>query len=157
MISLQFDKTQPLKGYRGVPLRPEDRDAPIAICLFVRTDSSDSPPFILLRETLDASIYLGSIVDRTGHPKAWIEIWVQNVDRVAFSFSAQIESVTNSLLDRRWTDRASMLHTLKRATIIETGFEYEHPAPVIIDRKEGMVVHPVEPETERLFALCMDE
>src|SRR5580692_3238899 len=106
---------------------------------------------------MDASIYFGCLADRSGHPKAWIEIWVQNVDRVAFSFSAQIESLTNSLLDRRWTDRASMLHTLKRATLIETGFEYEHPAPALIDRKEGMVVHPVEPETERPFTLCMDE
>ena len=106
---------------------------------------------------MDASIYLGCLADRSSHPKAWIEIWVQNVDRVAFSFSAQIESLTNSLLDRRWTDRASMLHTLKRATIIETGFEREHPAPALIDRKEGMVVHPVEPETERPFTLCMDE
>src|ERR1700723_3760810 len=95
MISLQFDKTQPLKGYRGVSLRAEDRDAPIAICLLVRTDSSDSPPFILLRETLDASIYLGCIVDRAGHPKAWVEIWVQNVDRVVFGFRAQMQLLNN--------------------------------------------------------------
>ena len=113
MISLQFDKAQPLKGYRGVSLRAEDRDAPLAICLFVRMDSSESPPFILLRETMDASIYLGCIVDRAGHPKAWIEIWVQNVDRVAFSFRAQLEPLTNSILDRRWTERVAMFRTLK--------------------------------------------
>ena len=105
MISLQFDKTQPLNGYRGVALRAEDRDAPIAICLLVRTDASESPPFILLREPTDASIYLGCIADRSGHPKAWIEIWVQNVDRVAFSFRAQLEPLTNSILDRRWAER----------------------------------------------------
>jgi hypothetical protein len=157
MISLQFDKTQPLKGYRGVPLRPEDRDAPIAICLFVRTDSSDSPPFILLRETLDASIYLGSIVDRTGHPKAWVEIWVQNVDRVAFSFRAQLEPLTNSVLDRRWADRAAMFRTLKRATIIETGAEFNHPLPALIDGKEGKVIYPSDPGTGRPFVLCQDE
>jgi len=138
-------------------MRPEDRDAPIAICLLVRIDPSEFPPFILLRETMDASIYLGCLVDRSGHPKAWIEIWVQNVDRVAFSFSAQLESLTNSLLDRRWTDRASMLRTLKRAAIIETGFEFDHPAPALIDGKEGVVVHPVEPGTQRPFTLCMDE
>jgi hypothetical protein len=142
MISLQFDKTQPLKGYRGVSLRAEDRDAPIAISLLVRMDSSKPPPFILLRETLDASIYLGSIVDRGGHPKAWEEIWVQNVDRVAFSFRAQLEPLTNSVLDRRWADRAAMFRTLKRATIIETGAEFNHPVPALIDGKEGMVIHP---------------
>jgi hypothetical protein len=157
MISLQFDKTQPLKGYRGVSLRAEDRDAPIAICLLVRTDSSESPPFILLRETLDASIYLGSIVDRAGHPKAWVEIWVQNVDRVAFSFRAQLEPLTNSVLDRRWADRAAMFRTLKRATIIETGAEFNHPVPALIDGKEGMVIHPSDPLTRRPFLLCQDE
>ena len=157
MISLQFDKTQPLRGYRGVSLRAEDRDAPIAISLLVRMDSSESPPFILLRETLDASIYLGSIVDRAGHPKAWLEIWVQNVDRVAFSFRAQLEPLTNSVLDRRWADRAAMFRTLKRATIIETGAEFNHPVPALIDGKEGMVIHPSDPLTRRPFLLCQDE
>ena len=157
MISLQFDKTQPLKGYRGVSLRAEDRHAPIAICLFVRIDSSGFPPFILLRETMDASIYLGCIVDRAGHPKAWTEIWVQNVDRVAFSFRAQLEPLTNSILDRRWTDRVAMFRTLKRGTIIETGAEFNHPVPVLIDVKEGVVVYPIDPVTQRSFVLCQDE
>ena len=157
MISLQFDKTQPLKGYRGVSLWAEDREAPIAICLFVRMDPSESPPFILLRETMDASIYLGCIVDRAGHPKAWIEIWVQNVDRVAFSFRAQLEPLTNSILDRRWSERVAMFRTLKRGTIIETGAEFDHPVPALIDGREGGVVYPVEPATHRAFVLCEDE
>jgi hypothetical protein len=157
MISLQFDKTQPLKGYQGVTLRAEDRDAPIAICLLVRMNPTDSPPFVLLRETMDASIYLGCIVDRAGHPKALVEIWVQNVDRVAFSFRAQLEPLTNSILDRRWTDRVSMYRSLKRNTIIETGAESVHPFPALIDAKEGTVVHPVDPGTHRRFVLCEDE
>jgi hypothetical protein len=98
MISLQFDKAQPLKGYRLVSLRAEDRDAPLAICLFVRADEPGSSPFILLRETIDSSIFLGCIVDRAGHPKASVEIWVQNVDRVALSFRARLEQLTNALL-----------------------------------------------------------
>ncbi len=157
MISLQFDKSHPLKGYRGVALRVEDRDAPIAICLFVRIDPAESSPFILLRETMDASIYLGCIIDRAGHPKAWIEIWVQNVDRVAFSFRAQLEPLTNAILDRRWADRVAMCRTLKRGTIIETGAEYDHPLPVLVDGKQGVVVHPVEPGTGRPLLLCEDE
>jgi hypothetical protein len=157
MISLQFDKTQPLEGYRGVSLWAEGGEAPISICLFVRTIPSESPPFILLRETVDASIYLGCIGDRAGHPKAWLEIWVQNVDRVAFSFRAQLESLTNSILDRRWSERAAMFRMLKRGTIIETGAEFRHPVPALIDGKEGDVVHPVEPGTQRAFVLCEDE
>jgi hypothetical protein len=157
MISVQFDKTQPLNGYRGIALRAEDQDAPIAICLFVRADASESPPFILLRETMDASIYLGCIADRSGHPKAWVEIWVQNVDRVAFSFRAQLEPLTNSVLDRRWAERAAMFRKLKRGTMLETGAEFSHPVPALIDGKKGAVVHPLEPGTQRFFALCEDE
>jgi hypothetical protein len=157
MISLHFDKTQPLKGYRVISLRAQDREAPIAICLFVRTDSSESPPFILLRETMDASIYLGCVADRTGHPKAWVEIWVQNIDRVAFSFRAQLEPLTNSVLDRRWIERVAMFRTVKRGSILETGAESRHPVPVLIDGQHGTVVHPVDPGTQRSFALCEDE
>jgi hypothetical protein len=157
MISLQFDKAQPLKGYRGISLRAEDRDAPLAICLFARMDSSESPPFILLRETMDASIYLGCIVDRAGHPKAWIEIWVQNVDRVVFSFRAQLEPLTNAILDRRWAERVAMFRTLKRGTILETGAEFDHPVPALVDVKEGAVVHLIDPGTQRSFTLCEDE
>ncbi|MBV9297773.1 MAG: hypothetical protein JO066_02255 [Verrucomicrobia bacterium] len=157
MISLQFGNPQPLEGYRGVALWAEGRGAPISIYLFVRTNPSESPPFILLRETMDASIYLGCIGDRTGHPKAWVEIWVQNVDRVAASFRAQIESLTNSTLDRRWSERAATFRTLNRGTFFETGAEFHHPAPALIDGKEGCVVHPVEPGTRREFVLCEDE
>jgi hypothetical protein len=157
MISLQFDKAQPLKGYRLVLLRAEDRDAPLAICLFVRANEPGSSPFILLRETIDSSIFLGCIVDRSGHPKASVEIWVQNVDRVAFSFRARLEQLTNALLDRRWSERAAMFRTLKRGTIIETGAEFSHPAPSLVDDREGVLVHPVEPVTGRPFILCEDE
>ena len=158
MISLQFDKAQPLNGYRLVSLRAEDRDAPLAISLFVRADgSSGASPFILLRETMDSSIYLGCIVDRAGHPKASVEIWVQNVDRVASSFQARLEQLTNALLDRRWSERAAMFRMLKRGTIIETGTEFSHPPPSLVDDNEGALVHPVEPVTGRPFILCEDE
>ncbi len=157
MISLQFDKAQPLNGYRLVSLRAEDREAPLAICLFVRVDAASSAPFILLRETIDSSIYLGCIVDRAGHPKASVEIWVQNVDRVAFSFHARLEQLTNTLLDGRWSERAAMFRALKRGTIIETGSEFTHPAPSLVDEREGAMVHPVEPVSGRPFILCEDE
>ncbi|MBV8376499.1 MAG: hypothetical protein JO279_05790 [Verrucomicrobia bacterium] len=157
MISLQFDETQPLESFRAVSLWAGGREAPLSICLFVGTGPAGSPPFILLRETLDASIYLGCLSDRSGHSKAWIEIWVQNVDRMAFSFSAQLESLTNSILDRRWSERAAMLRMLKRGTIIETGAEVHHPLPVLIDGNEGSLIRPVEPGTQRAFVLCEDE
>ncbi|MBV8225629.1 MAG: hypothetical protein JO232_10620 [Verrucomicrobia bacterium] len=157
MISLYFDQPRPLDGHRSVSIRTEDRNASLAVCVYVRTDSAASSPFILLRETIDASIYLGSVVDRMGHPKAWVEIWVQNVDRMALSFHARLEQLTNTILDRRWSERAAMLRSLKRATIIETGAESTHPAPAFIDENESCVVHPVDPSSGRPFLLCDDE
>jgi len=157
MISLQFDKPRPLDGYRLVSIRTEDRNASLAVGVYVRTDPAVSSPFILLRETIDASIYLGCVVDRVGHPKAWVEIWVQNVDRIGLSFHARLEQLTNTSLDRRWSERAAMLRLLKRETIIETGAESVHPAPAFIDQKESCVAHPVEPVTGRPFLLCDDE
>src|ERR1700751_6014759 len=106
MISLQFDANAIPPGFQALALWP-DETSPLLICLLVQSDlSGEGDPFVLLRETADASIYLGCLTDRSGHPKAWIEIWVQNMDRVAFSFCAQLESLTISLFDRRWTDQA---------------------------------------------------
>ena len=128
MISLQFDTRRPAtqEDIEEFLLRAEDRGRAAGdLFVFVRMDPSESPPFILLRETLDASIYLGCIVDRAGHPKAWIEIWVQNIDRVAFSFRAQLEPLTNSILDRRWTERVAMFRNAEaRRQSFETGAEF---------------------------------
>ncbi|MGA8656821.1 MAG: hypothetical protein WB586_11800 [Chthoniobacterales bacterium] len=145
------------EGYGRVLLREEDLDSPLAICLLARAGITQSPPLILLRETLDASIYLGCVVDRAGDPKQWVEIWVQDVDRLMNSFRAQLEALTNALLDRRWIDRATMFRSLDRAALIETGWESNHPAPAFVDPKNGKIVHPIEPITKQPFVLCQDD
>jgi hypothetical protein len=144
------------EGYRALPLCPEDRDAPLSICLVTRSGSETGTPFILLRETTDASIYLGCLVDGTGDPKGWLEIWVQNADRMAQSFRAQIEAMNNSLVDRRWSERLAMFRRLDRSALIETGWETIHPQPAFIDANAGAIIHPVEPFTKRPFVLCTE-
>jgi len=157
MISLQFDADAVPVGYRGLALWPED-SGPLLICLLLQIDPpAGACPFTLLRETADASIYLGCLADRSGHPKAWVEIWVQDVDRVALSWRARLDDLTNSFLDRRWRERAALLRSLKRHSTIETGFENSHPAPTLVDRKKAIIVHPVEPGTGQALALCVDE
>jgi hypothetical protein len=157
MISLQFDANALPAGYQALALWPEE-SGPLLICLLMQNDRSEgTAPFILLRETTDASVYLGCLVDRSRHPKAWIEIWIQNIDRIAFSWRARLESLTNAFLDRRWSERVALLRSLKRSSIIETGFETRHPAPILIDLVKGYVIHPVEPVTGRELSLCLDE
>jgi hypothetical protein len=145
------------EGYRALALHPEDRNAPLSICLLTPSAAGTGSPFILLRETTDASIYLGCLVDCTGDPKGWLEIWVQNVDRMAQSFRAQVEAVSNSLIDRRWSERLAVFRRLDRSALIETGWETIHPHPTFVDANAGAIVHPLEPFTNRPFVLCTED
>jgi len=157
MISLQFDANAIPPGFQALALWP-DETSPLLICLLVQSDLSEGgDPFVLLRETADASIYLGCLTDRSGHPKAWIEIWVQNIDRIALSWRARLEALTNAFWDRRWSEQVALLRALKRNSIIETGYEARNPLPVLIDRVKGRVIHPTEPATSRELFLCSDE
>jgi hypothetical protein len=145
------------EGYRALALYPEDRGAALSICLITRFGSVTGTPFVLLRETTDASIYLGCLVDGTGDPKAWLEIWVQNTDRMAQSFQAPIEAINNSLVDRRWPERLTMFRSLNRSALIETGWETVHPPPAFFDPSACAIIHPLEPLTNRPFVLCTDD
>src|SRR5438270_84097 len=99
MTSLQFDAIALPAGYQALALWPEDSGA-LSICLIVHINRSEGDsPFILLGESGEASVYLGCLVDRSEYPKAWIEIWIQNIDRIAFSWRARLESLTNEFLD----------------------------------------------------------
>jgi hypothetical protein len=157
MIALQFDANAVPPGFQALALWPDETSA-LLICLLVQSDLSvGGNPFVLLRETADASIYLGCLADRSGHPKTWIEIWVQNIDRIAFSWRARLEALTNAFWDRRWSEQVALLRALKRNSIIETGFEARNPLPVLIDRIKGRAIHPIEPATGKELSLCMDE
>jgi hypothetical protein len=135
-------------GFRAVPL-PEDRDATLALCLVVQPEKT--PHFLLLRETIDASVYLGCLVDRAKDPKMWVEIWVQNVDRIRTSFRARSEALTNAFLDQKWAQRTSMFRALGHTSLIET----DRRDPVFLE--SGRIVQPVDPESGQHFSLCTDD
>src|SRR5260370_11455155 len=145
------------EGYRAVQERVEVNNSPVAVCLITHTSPSSGTPFILLRETTDDSIYLGCLVDYAGDPKGWLEIWVQNVDRMAQSFRTQLEAVNNSLVDRRWSERLAVLRRLDRSALIETGWETVRPPPAFVQANAKAIVHPLEPFTNRPFVLCTED
>src|SRR6516225_7570369 len=136
-------------AFRAVPLQPEDRDATFVLCLVVQPEKT--PHFLLLRETIDASVYLGCLIDRVKDPKIWVEIWVQNVDRVRSSFRARSEPLTNAFLDQKWAQRTSMFRSLGRTNLIET----DRRDPVFLE--SGTIVRPVDPESKQQFSLCTDD
>ena len=144
------------EDYRVLPLHG-DGDAPIRICVIARSAARGGTPFCLLRETIDASIYLGCLIDRAGDPKTWIEIWVQNIDHIADSFRARLEALSNPLVDQRWYERLAMFRKISRNTLIETGWETVHPSPTYFDPRAGRLICAVEPVTSRTFTLCTED
>src|SRR5688500_14277712 len=100
-------------GYRVVPMQAGAEGLALRICLVVK--ESPKPvggAFVLLRESADASVYLGAVADAGGRVREWLEIWVQNTDRFAASFPAYRESATNLDLDARWAQRAEAFRAL---------------------------------------------
>lgn len=144
-------------GYTAVPLYPVDVEIPLTICVIIGVTSGAGKAFVRLRETIDATIYLGCLTDRGGDAKAWLEIWVQNVDGVADSFAARVDGLSNSLIDQRWGQCLAMFRKVNRPALIETGWETVHPAPTFYDEQAARLIYPVEETTNRPFRLCTDD
>jgi hypothetical protein len=145
------------EGFEPLLLDLEPDVAPLRIALVIRSRPATGTPLLLLRETIDASIYLGCLIDASGHPKTWLEIWVQNCDHMAQSFQAQLEAVSNSLIDQRWSARLDNFRKLNRKALIETGWGTVHPAPAFIDLNPGKLICPIDPETNQPFVLCTQD
>jgi len=141
-------------GFEPLALNLESDVAPLRIALVIRSAPAGETPLLLLRETIDATVYLGCLIDASGHPKTWLEIWVQNCDHMAQSFQAQLEAMSNSLMDQRWSARLNSFRKLDRRALIETGWETVHPLPAFIDLNLGKLVHPIDPGTNGGFVLC---
>src|SRR5688572_4609232 len=136
-------------GYRLVPLHQGEEGARLRVCLVVKTSAEPvSGPFVLLRETADASIYLGAVADAAARVCEWLEIWVQNIDRFAASYPAYRDSASNSGLDARWAQRAEAFRALEPATFLATGWETAPPHPIFFDHNLSGPVHPSAAPTD---------
>src|SRR5690349_6577472 len=146
------------EGCRVVPLHRGDEGAPLRIGLVVK-GSPESPggAFVLLRETADASVYLGAVTDVAGRIRDWLEIWVQNVDQFAAAYPAWRESASNAVLDARWAQRAEAFRALEPASFLATGWENAPPWPVFFDRELREPIHPPATPADGWWALCQDD
>ena len=143
-------------GYRAVPL--QEGGSPLRISLIVKVAADPAgKPFVLLRETADASVYLGAVVDAAGRIHSWLEIWAQNVDRFASSFPAYRDSATNRFLDERWEQRAEGLRAIEPGSIIITGWETAPAPPIFYDVNLREPIHPKDQATGIAWALCRDD
>src|SRR6185295_15122789 len=93
-------------GYLPVPLFPDHVAAPLRLCILTRKDPDPvAGHFVILRNLLDAVVYLGCITDSGGGGSrlhGYVEIWVQNLAGLSGSPAAAREALSNRVLDDRW-------------------------------------------------------
>jgi hypothetical protein len=101
--------------------------------------------FFQLRDLPDARVYLGCMSDAGGNVREWIELWVQTIEGLDAGLLAHRETLSNHLLDRRWTTQCKAIRAWTPESVIETHWEKQHPLPTVIDLSKQRVCRPTAP------------
>ncbi len=143
-------------GYVAIPLSAEQAASPLRLCAVVKKQPDPvAGHLVLLRDLLDAKVYMGCVVDTLGRLQQWTEIWVQTVDVMGGMASVGRESVTNRALDERWVRQVESYERLDPSTVIRTGWETQHPKPLLFDLAKAAPVNPVV--DGQPWVLCQDD
>src|SRR5689334_1535564 len=152
------DATALPEQFRAVPIHVGEGETPLRLCVVVRKQpDSVGGAFVLLRDFADASVFLGCIIDAEQRVWDWVELWVQNADKLPAFLPNFREKFSNDMLDERWSIGADALSELNPQTVLKTGWETTHPQPVAVDVASGKAVHPVNTDTGKAWKLCKDD
>jgi hypothetical protein len=142
---------------RAVPIHIGDGESPVRLCVVVRKQADAvGGPFVLLRDFADASVFLGCILDAEQRVWDWIELWVQNADKLPSFLPNFREKFSNDILDERWSITADALRELNPGAALKTGWETSHPQPIAIDSKTSKSSHP-NADNGKPWVLCKDD
>lgn len=148
-------------GYGAAPISPAQAGAVLKVCVVVRLPAGSGPPpatpFVVLRELMDARVYLGCVSDVEGRVHRWVEVWVQDVDGLSSALPVYREALTNRVLDDRWAARARSFDRLGPGGIVRTGLEGRHSPPIFIDVPNLSPVTPIDRVSQKTYALCTDD
>ncbi|GJQ30797.1 MAG: hypothetical protein HBSAPP03_26810 [Phycisphaerae bacterium] len=153
------------EGYVAAPIRASETGS-LRVCVLVRSRGvkPGESPLVGLRETLDAKVVLGCVLDAGGRVNDWVELWVQDPSGLGQALAVYREAMSNAVLDARWIARVESLEKLDAAGsglgtggLIRTGLEREHPAPMFIDASRGVALDPKDRKSGAAWALCVDE
>jgi hypothetical protein len=146
------------KGYHAVPISDSDRNSALRLCAIVREAPDPvAGVFVLLRDTVEASVYLGCLLDTGGYVHHWIELWIQNINNLQTTLETYRETFSNHSLDERWRRRAAFLARLDRSNKIEISFEAIHPLPIYFDLALSGAVNPRDATSSAPWELCVDD
>lgn len=140
--------------YAAAPLSPQSGAGPVRLCVVMSRDGGASP--LMLRDTLDARVFLGCLTDAQGQVHQWLEVWVQQLGGLGSAPPAYRESVTNKGLDERWAARCRAAAAGGALPILECGWETTHPAPMFVDGKKFEPL-PAQDRQGVAWALCTDD
>jgi hypothetical protein len=146
------------EGYIVIPIAEDQKAAALKICVLVRPKPDPvGGHLVVLRDTIDAKVFLGCIVDASSQVLEWLELWIQNSETLFNTASASYQSLSNAMLDNRWRQQSQAFEHLEGAAIVKTGWESEHPLPTFLDISARSPVHPIDPNSGTPWKLCVDE
>ncbi|NQT81748.1 hypothetical protein HQ563_01905 [bacterium] len=146
------------KGYVVIPIAEDQKSALLKICVLVRRKPDPvGGRLVVIRDTVDARVLLGCIVDAGGRVHQWLEIWIQNLDGLADAVPACREALSNALLDERWARYFRSLESLDESGVVETGWETVHPPPTYLDLQKLQADHRSDTESGLQWELCQDD
>jgi hypothetical protein len=145
-------------GYVAVPITDDQKLSVLKICVLVRSEPDPAGGhLIVLRNTVDAKIFLGCIVDASNQVLDWLELWMQNSASLINTPAASRLYLSNATLDDRWNKQFQAFEQLNASEIVRTGMENSNPLPTLINVPAGCPVHPMDPESGTPWKLCKDE
>jgi len=146
------------EGYIVIPIAEDQKAAALKICVLVRPKPDPvGGHLVVLRDTIDAKVFLGCIVDASSQVLEWLELWIQNTESLINAASAACQSLSNAMLDNRWRRESLAFEHLEGAAIVKTGWESEHPLPTFLDIPTCSPVHPIDLNSGTPWKLCVDE
>ncbi len=143
-------------GYTAVELLPTEGRSALRVCVLCRNEPDPvGGRFVVVRDVLDASVFLGCVQDAAGDITQWIEVWVQRVEGLRDSAGRASRALDNASLEARWKRTASALSQI--GGMIHTGFEETNPPAVGIDTEKGVSARPMHEPTGTYWDVCRDE
>ncbi|RMH13051.1 MAG: hypothetical protein D6695_05180 [Planctomycetota bacterium] len=145
-------------GYKAVDLEPGGTISPLRLCVLCREEPDPvGGHLVVLRDVLDARVLLGCVVDIGNVVQRWVQVWIQDVDKVAASLSAYQTNLSNTILEERWVRMVDALEEAWPEDLVRIGFERE-PAPALfLDPVRGKVKPAMHEASGMPFEVCRDD
>ncbi len=146
------------EGYAAVPIAEDQKSAVLKICVLARAEPDPAGGhLVVLRQTFDAKVFLGCIVDASRQVLEWLELWVQNSEGLINTPAASRLPLSNATLDEKWHRQFRAFEQLAEGGLVRTGWESVNPLPTLLDLSAGAPLHPVDADSAASWKLCTDE